>query len=118
MHQARTYLVETLDWDGRIAQVRPVDVDYYTRASIGSTIRALQPLAERTERGLLSAHGDVTVITKATGYRKIKRYTHETLGFGAIDLPEMRLETTGYWLVFSRSADRPVVGAGHLAAAQ
>src|SRR5690606_4217978 len=32
MHQARTYLVEELDWEGRLAAVRPVDVDYYTRA--------------------------------------------------------------------------------------
>ena len=43
MHQAQTYLVEDLDWDGRIANVRPVDVDYYTRSSLGSTIRALRP---------------------------------------------------------------------------
>ena len=40
MHQARTYLVERLDWDGRIAYARPVEVDYYTRASIGSRYSA------------------------------------------------------------------------------
>lgn len=104
MHQARTYLVERLDWDGRIAYARPVDVDYYTRASIGSTIQALRPQEEeeRTVRSaaLLRAWGDVTVVTQASGYRKIKRYTHETLGYGAIDLPAMTLETNGYWLIF------------------
>ena len=43
MHQALSYLVDTFDWDGRIAHVRPVDVDYYTRSSISSTIRELLP---------------------------------------------------------------------------
>jgi DEAD/DEAH box helicase domain-containing protein len=45
MHQAQTYLVDRLDWDGRIAEVQPVNVDYYTRASVGSTIRRLEAVA-------------------------------------------------------------------------
>ena len=101
MHQALTYLVESLDWDGRIAYVRPVDVDYYTRSSMGSTIRELRPEEDATSHGLFVAHGEVSVITSATGYRKIKRYSHETLGYGEIDLPDIPLETTGYWMVFS-----------------
>jgi DEAD/DEAH box helicase domain-containing protein len=115
MHQAQTYLVEDLDWDGRIATVRPVDVDYYTRSSLGSTIRELHPEAEWENAGLLVAHGDVTVITKAGGYRKIKRYSHETLGYGLIDLPEMTLETTGYWLIFSQQLAEALWEAGILA---
>ncbi len=103
MHQAQTYLVEQLDWNGRIANVRPVNVDYYTRAVAGSSIRRLEAAAERVEGGLLIAHGETTVVTQATGYRKIRRYTHETIGYGHIDLPAMTLETTGYWLVFSEA---------------
>ena len=103
MHQAQSFLVDALDWDGRLAHVRPIEVDYYTRASIGSTIRQLQPEEERHTAGILYAHGDVTVVTQATGYRKIKRYTHETLGFGEIDLPEQVLQTVGYWLIFSET---------------
>lgn len=103
MHQALSYLVEQLDWDGRIACVRPVEVDYYTRASIGSTIRNLAAEDEQTKGGLLVAHGDVLVVTQASGYRKIRRYTQETLGYGEINLPEVRLETTGYWLIFSET---------------
>ncbi len=115
MHQAQTFLVDALDWDGRIAYVRPVDVDYYTRSSLGSTIRDLRPEAEYASAGLLVAHGEVTVITKASGYRKIKRYSHETLGYGVIDLPEMTLETTGYWLIFSQELAEALWEAGILA---
>jgi DEAD/DEAH box helicase domain-containing protein len=100
MHQARTYLVERLDWENRLASVRPVEVDYYTRAAVGSTVRKLAPEQERVEGDLLRAYGDVLVVSKATGYRKIKQYSHETLGYGEIDLPEVELDTTGYWLVF------------------
>lgn len=137
MHQARTYLVEEFDWNGRIAHVRPIEVDYYTRASVGSSIRELnaeetaEEFLEQGSRGageqvgesegnlrqsadILRAWGDVTVVTKASGYRKIKRYTHETLGFGEIDLPEMVLETSGYWLIFSDALTERLYDAGIL----
>jgi DEAD/DEAH box helicase domain-containing protein len=114
MHQARSYLVEQLDWDGRIAQVRPVEVDYYTRAGLSSTIRRLAAEVEVSEGGLLRAHGEVTVVTQATGYRKVKRYSHETLGFGTIELPAITLETDGYWLVFSEALAEKLMEAGIL----
>jgi DEAD/DEAH box helicase domain-containing protein len=114
MHQAATFLVETLDWDGRMAYVRPVMVDYYTRASVGSHIRSLRPQAEADAYGMRRAWGEVSVVTQATGYRKIKRYTHETLGFGDIDLPEIMLETDGYWLIFSETLAEQLYDAGIL----
>jgi DEAD/DEAH box helicase domain-containing protein len=114
MHQARTYLVEDLDWEGRLANVRPLEVDYYTRSSVGSSIRRLEPVNELVDGDLYHAHGEVLVITKATGYRKIKRYTHETLGFGEIDLPEMELDTDGYWLIFGEALTEKLVADGIL----
>ncbi|MDT8305450.1 MAG: DEAD/DEAH box helicase, partial [Anaerolineae bacterium] len=100
MHQARTFIVEHLDWENRLALVSPVEVDYYTRATVGSTVRNLVPEAETMDGDLSHAYGDVLVVSKATGYRKIKRYSHETVGYGEIDLPEVELDTSGYWLVF------------------
>ncbi|MFZ0546444.1 MAG: DEAD/DEAH box helicase [Candidatus Promineifilaceae bacterium] len=114
MHQARTYLVDSLDWEGRLASVRPMEVDYYTWASVSSTIRELRPKEEFDDGPLHHAYGEVLIVTKATGYRKIKRYTHETLGFGTIDLPEMTLDTEGYWLVFGEALTDRLVEAGIL----
>ncbi|MCB0035267.1 MAG: DUF1998 domain-containing protein, partial [Anaerolineales bacterium] len=114
MHQAQTYLVDELDWDGRIAHVRPVDVDYYTRSSIGSDIRELMPAEEDEAGDIYRAHGDVLVVTQATGYRKIKQYTHETLGYGEIDLPEIELDTQGYWLIFSEALTEKLYEQGIL----
>lgn len=113
-HLARTYLVDGLDWEGRQASVRPMEVDYYTWASVSTTIRELRPKEEFDDGALLHAYGEVLIVTKATGYRKIKRYTHETLGFGTIDLPEMTLDTEGYWLVFGEALTDRLVEAGIL----
>lgn len=114
MHQAMTYLVDLFDWNGRIATVRPTEVDYYTRANMSSDVHELRPLAEQEASGVLHAHGEVTVVSQATSFRKIKRYTHETLGYGEIDLPEMTLETDGYWLVFSEELTEQLYDAGIL----
>ena len=143
MHLAQSYLVEHLDWEGRLAFVRPVNVDYYTRASVSSAIRELRAeeefliqrdkgtegtkgefLTQRREGAeekesaksadILKAWGEVTVVTQATGYRRIKRYTQETLGFGEIDLPPMTLETDGYWLIFGEALTEELYEAGIL----
>ena len=114
LHRGESYIVDELDWEARVAQVRPIDVDYYTRASIGSEIRALMPEAEITQDDLLRAHGDVQIVTKATTYRKIRRYTHETVGLGRIDLPETELDTTGYWLIFGDTLAEKLFDSGIL----
>jgi len=47
---------------------------------------------------------ELQVTSKAVGYRQIKRYTHETLGWGDIDLPEQVMATTGAWLWVGEAA--------------
>jgi DEAD/DEAH box helicase domain-containing protein len=42
--------------------------------------------------------GELLVTAQAASYRMTKRYTHETLGYGQIDLPPHQFQTTGYWL--------------------
>ena len=97
MHEGRQYLVDSLDWEGGRASVRPVSVDYYTGASATTEVQVLQVAGEDAQAG--RAFGDVRVTSRATGYRKIKMYTHETLGWGDINLPEQMMDTTAYWLV-------------------
>lgn len=55
-------------------------------------------MGEGQGEGVGKAHGPVLVTAQATGFRKIKRYTHETLGAGVIDLPPRQFQTTAYWL--------------------
>ncbi|MFK7801082.1 MAG: DEAD/DEAH box helicase [Anaerolineae bacterium] len=116
MHRADTYQVEKLDWENQIAHVTPQpDADFYTRSSISSNIHELRELeTDISNPDIFRAHGEVLVVTKATGYRLVKRYTHETLGFGEIDLPEIELDTMGYWLIFGEELTERLYEAGVL----
>nr|HID14483.1 DUF1998 domain-containing protein [Anaerolineae bacterium] len=119
LHGGATYVVEALDWEGGLASVRAVELDYYTRASATTDVRVLEVLRSDTDlvngaRGASRACGEVLVTTRATGYRKIKRYTHEVLAWAPIDLPEQELRTIGYWLALSEELTARLQEAGVL----
>ena len=98
IHEGRMYLVEALDWKGALAQVKPVEVDYYTDAGETVDLEVLEVLDVDETTRARRAHGWIEITAEATSYRKVKRYTHETLGYGSIDLPSRQYETSGYWL--------------------
>ncbi|MGB9776634.1 MAG: DEAD/DEAH box helicase, partial [Anaerolineae bacterium] len=98
LHEADTYRVDDLDWEAGLARVRAVEVDYYTRASATTGIRVLEVLEGQALSGWAVSWGTVEVTRRVTGYRQIRRYTHEVLGWGEVDLPEQRMETVGVWI--------------------
>ena len=97
-HDADQYQVERLDFDNHKAFVRKVEPDYFTTAL---TYRSVLVIEER-ELGRLGAakigFGDVKVLEKITGYKKIKFFTHENAGYGDVRLPDMQMHTTSFWL--------------------
>jgi DEAD/DEAH box helicase domain-containing protein len=98
IHEGRTFLVTRLDWDNALAEVTASEVDYYTDASETVELEVLDVFDADEGGELRRAHGRVRLTAQATSYRMIRRYTHETLGYGAIDLPPREYETTGCWL--------------------
>lgn len=116
LHGGETYVVESLDWDEGLAKVRPADLDYYTRASSTTDVEVVEVLRSTEPDGpgsldaraeTFHAYGELLVTTQATGYRRIKRYTHETLSWAPIDLPEQTMRTIGTWMALSTDlADR------------
>lgn len=97
-HEGKTHLVEILDWDNALAEVRVAEVDYYTDASESIDLEILEVYDAVETRPARKAHGWAKVTGQATSFRKVKRYTHETLGYGPIDLPAREYETSAYWL--------------------
>ena len=112
MHEGANYLVSTLDLANAIAHVRPVAVDYYTVVDRDVQLEVLRTQAERTATGAEVGHGDVRVRAQVTGYRRMKRFTHEMLGAFPLDYPPQLLETTGYWLTITPAAQRLLAEAG------
>lgn len=48
------------------------------------------------------SHGDVHVVSRVVGFKKIRFYTNENVGSGDLDLPEQQMHTTSYWLTVTR----------------
>jgi DEAD/DEAH box helicase domain-containing protein len=97
-HDAEQYQVELLDFENHKAFVRRVEPDYFTTAL---TYRSVVVIEDRLSTALGEARagfGDVKVVEKVTGYKKIKFFTHENAGYGEVNLPEMQMHTTSFWL--------------------
>src|SRR5206468_4872891 len=124
----RLYQVEKLDFEGRKAFVREIDCDYYTDAITYTRVTPIdtfaadeggdqaRPLHEGGDRPaaqpahvafdggpdlaprIVRSHGEVHVVSRVVGFKKIKFYTNENVGSGQLDLPEHQMQTTSYWL--------------------
>jgi DEAD/DEAH box helicase domain-containing protein len=130
MVEGQLFQVERLDFDGRKAYVRSVDCDYYTDAITYTKVTILDTFAaedgeRRTEDGFREAcdspetalrppssvlrrasrrsHGEVHVVSRVVGFKKIKFYTNENVGSGELDLPEQQMHTSSYWLTIPSS---------------
>ncbi len=44
------------------------------------------------------SHGEVHVVSRVVGFKKIKFYTNENVGSGELDLPEQQMHTSSYWM--------------------
>ena len=101
--EGRQHQVERLDFEGRKAYVRQVDCDYYTDAITYSKVSVLEEFDRATEGASgVKSHGDVHVVSRVVGFKKIKFYTNENVGAGDLDLPEQPMHTTAYWLTIPR----------------
>jgi len=98
--EGEQYHVDRLDPDRRKAYVHRVKVNYYTDAISSTRVRILDVLNRQgeDEKGLCVEWGEVEVREKAEGFKKIRFYTQENLGYGEIHLPEQEIHTTGFWL--------------------
>jgi DEAD/DEAH box helicase domain-containing protein len=97
-HVAEQYQVERLDFDNHKAFVRKVDSDYFTDAMTHVRVSVLEEQAAAELGRLQVACGDVSVIEKVVGYKKIRFHTHENVGYGEVNLPELQMHTSAIWL--------------------
>ena len=99
-HSGECWQVERFDHENHKAFVRQVEPDYWTNAMTNVQIAII----EESEEGLAahghwpSGWGEVSIVEKVVGYKKIKFYTHENAGYGDVRLPEMEMHTTAFWV--------------------
>jgi DEAD/DEAH box helicase domain-containing protein len=114
-HEGAQYQVERLDFENHKAFVRKVEPDYYTNAMTHVRVSVLEREQEARLGEALCERGEVSVVEKVVGYKKIKYHTHENVGYGDVHLPEMQMHTTAFWItvpehiVERQSVERAVV---------
>jgi DEAD/DEAH box helicase domain-containing protein len=111
-HEGEQYQVERLDFENHKAFVRKVSSDYFTDAMTHVRVSVLEvaargslrvehdPAAASDDAGerFVYGRGDVSVVEKVVGFKKIRYHTHENVGYGEVSLPEMQMHTSAFWL--------------------
>ena len=95
---AEQYQVERLDYDNHKAYVRKVEPDYFTTALTYRTVSVIEPVHDGQAGPARTGYGEVKVLERVTGYKKIKFFTHENAGYGDVHLPEIQMHTQSFWL--------------------
>jgi DEAD/DEAH box helicase domain-containing protein len=119
-HDGRQHQVEYLDYANHKAYVRRVEPDYYTTALTRTRVSVLDEYesAPLPEGGVIAGLGEVDVVEKVVGFKKIKFHTHENVGYGDVNLPEIEKATTAFWITIPEvilnaiEAPRAVVNEG------
>jgi DEAD/DEAH box helicase domain-containing protein len=110
-HDGECWQVEKFDYDNHKAFVRKVKPDYWTDAMTYTTVSVIEEFG--TAGGATewpSGWGEVSVVEKVVGYKKIKFYTHENAGYGDVRLPEMQMHTTAFWLTVPEAICTEIAG--------
>jgi len=101
-HDAECWQVEKFDYENHKAFVRKVAPDYFTDAMTYTNVSVLEvedsASVSDSDSVPLFAWGEVSVVEKVAGYKKIKFQTHENAGYGEVRLPEMQMHTTAFWI--------------------
>lgn len=97
-HDGRQFQVERLDFENHKAFVRPVEPDYFTDAMTYTKVSVLTRPFEANLPSHAFGQGDVSVVERVVGYKKIKFHTHENVGYGDVHLPEMQMHTSAFWV--------------------
>lgn len=102
MVESQQYQVEALDHDNRKAYVTPVTADYYTEAVLYTHLKILDVFLSDPEGGAEGRtrfqEGEVHVVNHMAGFKKLKFYTLENLGYGDVSLPDQEMHTTAFWM--------------------
>jgi DEAD/DEAH box helicase domain-containing protein len=106
LHNAQTYFVDKLDVDRKIANVSQQGLDYYTQAVDQTAIKVNETEVEQPWRVSQTCFGDVSVTTLVMMFKKVKFEDRDSIGWENLDLPEIKLDTMGCWVIPPRDALR------------
>jgi DEAD/DEAH box helicase domain-containing protein len=114
MHHGETYFVLNLDITKKIVKVQKEDTDYYTQSITEAKITVEHEELQKQWNESEVFWGDLSVTSLTYMFKKIKFGSRDSLGFGALDLPDQKLLTTGMWILPRPAAYKLVKEAGRV----
>ena len=101
LHDGNSYLVKNLNLEDSAAELIPLNDNYITEPRVNSSIKVDSVIQSNQNNNFNSFFGELRVIEKVTGYKRIDWKTQQLLGIEDLDLPEQELLTKGVWLCLS-----------------
>ncbi len=119
LHEGRSYFVRKLDLEMKQAVCEPREVDYYTQPVLDTNILVTGRPGEgneswrtRAAMGGELSFGPVTVSWATIGMKKVRFHSLDSIGYKALDLPRLTLDTASLWWAPPKSARAAVKAAG------
>lgn len=106
IHDGMQFLVEKLDLVNRIAEVVPVDMNYFTVPFSETAVTILKEFKNKGIARTTAAFGDVCVKEAVPAYKMIQFHNRQNLGFEPIrENLFTQLETEGMWFLIPQNVD-------------
>ncbi len=100
LHNAESYFAQSMDQEHHIVTLDKKELGYYTQAIRESEFELLELFHQDFLTPLKRYLGEIKVLNRTVGYKKIRWVTHEIIGTGDVDLPPTCLVTHGVWFSF------------------
>lgn len=97
LHDGQTHFVRELDLVQKVAYVEPREVDYYTQPVLETHIQIRGELMRRGWRGESLRFGELTYAWQTVAMKKIRFRSLDAIGYHPLALPQLTLETSGFW---------------------
>jgi DEAD/DEAH box helicase domain-containing protein len=101
LHRGEQFMVTKLDLENRTCFVEESNVNYYTDSIVKTDIKLLSRDGEEGVSNARILSGDVLVRSQVTKYKKLKFFSHESIGYGDIFLPEEEMHTRSAVILLS-----------------
>lgn len=106
IHDGMQYLVESLDLTNRIAQVIPVDMNYFTVPFTETSVSIIKEFKNKNINRSIVTFGDVNIKESVPAYKMIQFHNRQNLGFEPIfENLFTQLETEGMWYLIPDDVD-------------
>ncbi|MGI6368154.1 MAG: DEAD/DEAH box helicase [Anaerolineae bacterium] len=112
LHQGRSYLIQTLDQERRIALAEPTEAAYYTETIEDGQIEIIRSTRARSDLPVEVYLGQVRVTEHVVGYRQHEHFTQRVQAEHDLQLPPQSFESTALWFGLPAKARNQAVAQG------